>query len=226
MARSAVMASDLVLVPVQPSPYDVWAAKEIIDLFNEAVVYRPDLQKAFVINRKIVKYGDRTRRSRGLSDYPIPVLEIGDLPTVAFAESATQGLTVYDLDPDMLAARKWISLAEEIERLFYDQEGQLRCQASNTSAGRQRRRLGREPRGLPTSEPTKRLTIDVPLSLHKRIKSQCAMQNLVMADEIRELLERRFPAMPRSRRRCHREYDSSQIRFSGSTANRRRDSRA
>lgn len=42
-------------------------------------------------------------------------------------------------------------------------------------------------------EPMKRLTIDVPLSLHKRIKSQCAMQNLVMADEIRDLLERRFP---------------------------------
>lgn len=42
-------------------------------------------------------------------------------------------------------------------------------------------------------EPMKRLTIDVPLSLHKRIKSQCALHNLVMADEIRELLERRFP---------------------------------
>jgi len=33
----------------------------------------------------------------------------------------------------------------------------------------------------------------VTLGLHKRIKSQCAMQNLVMADEIRQLLERRFP---------------------------------
>jgi len=42
-------------------------------------------------------------------------------------------------------------------------------------------------------EPTKRLTIDVPIGLHKRIKSQCAMNNLVMADVIRELLERRFP---------------------------------
>jgi hypothetical protein len=42
-------------------------------------------------------------------------------------------------------------------------------------------------------EPMKRLTIDVPLSLHKRIKSQCALENLVMADEIRDLLERRFP---------------------------------
>lgn len=48
-------------------------------------------------------------------------------------------------------------------------------------------------------EPTKRLTIDVPVGLHKRVKSQCAMQNLVMADVIRELLERQFPpAVPPS----------------------------
>ena len=43
-------------------------------------------------------------------------------------------------------------------------------------------------------EPTKRLTIDVSISLHKRIKSQCALADLVMADEIRDLLDRRFPA--------------------------------
>ena len=42
-------------------------------------------------------------------------------------------------------------------------------------------------------EPTKRLTIDVPISLHKRIKSRCALQDLVMADVIRELLQQRFP---------------------------------
>ena len=43
-------------------------------------------------------------------------------------------------------------------------------------------------------EPMKRLTIDVPLSLHKRIKSHCAGEGLVMADQIRELLEKHFPA--------------------------------
>jgi hypothetical protein len=50
-----------------------------------------------------------------------------------------------------------------------------------------------ESRNPKATEPMKRLTIDVPLSLHKRIKSQCALQNLVMADEIRTLLETRFP---------------------------------
>jgi len=62
VARSAIMASDLVLVPVQPSPYDVWAAEEIIDLMNEATVYKPNLKSAFAINRKIVNTAARPGR--------------------------------------------------------------------------------------------------------------------------------------------------------------------
>jgi hypothetical protein len=42
-------------------------------------------------------------------------------------------------------------------------------------------------------EPMKRLTIDVPRRLHKRIKSQCAIRGENMADEIRKLLEVHFP---------------------------------
>ena len=42
-------------------------------------------------------------------------------------------------------------------------------------------------------EPIKRLTIDVPVSLHTRMKAQCAMQRLNMADVVRDLLEKRFP---------------------------------
>ncbi|SRR5579875_2231398 len=46
----------------------------------------------------------------------------------------------------------------------------------------------------PSAEPTKRLTVDIPLSLHTRVKSQCALQSLQMADVIRKMLEHRFPA--------------------------------
>lgn len=43
------------------------------------------------------------------------------------------------------------------------------------------------------AEPMKRLTIDISLTLHQRIKSQCAIRNVKMADEIRDLLEKHFP---------------------------------
>jgi len=42
-------------------------------------------------------------------------------------------------------------------------------------------------------EPMKRLTIDIPLSLHRRVKSQCGEEGLQMADVIRGFLEKRFP---------------------------------
>lgn len=40
---------------------------------------------------------------------------------------------------------------------------------------------------------TKRLTLDIPESLHARIKSQCALRHTKMVDEIREMLEAKFP---------------------------------
>ena len=114
VARSAIMASDLVIVPVQPSPYDVWAAKEIIDLLEEASVYKPSLKKVFVINRKIANTAIGRDVVEALRDYSLPVLRNSLCQRVPFAESATQGLTVYELDPDMLASREMTALADEI----------------------------------------------------------------------------------------------------------------
>ena len=42
-------------------------------------------------------------------------------------------------------------------------------------------------------EAMKRFTIDVPLELHRRIKTQCAMRGSKMTDVLRELLEKEFP---------------------------------
>ena len=44
------------------------------------------------------------------------------------------------------------------------------------------------------TEEMKRLTFDIPDSLHRRIKSQCAVKGVKMADELRGLLEKYFPA--------------------------------
>ncbi|MCB9918601.1 MAG: AAA family ATPase [Planctomycetes bacterium] len=114
VARSAIMASDLVMIPVQPSPYDVWAAKEIVDLLDEASVYKPDLKSAFVVNRKIVNTAIGRDVSDALAEYPIPVMQSAICQRVAFAESAAQGLTVFELDADMPASKEISALANEL----------------------------------------------------------------------------------------------------------------
>lgn len=51
------------------------------------------------------------------------------------------------------------------------------------------------------TEPTKRLTIDIPLSLHQRVKSQCALRGENMADVVRAMLLKHFEESPGSGRR-------------------------
>lgn len=41
-------------------------------------------------------------------------------------------------------------------------------------------------------EPLKRLTLDIPATLHTRIKSQCALRGVKMVEEIRLVLENHF----------------------------------
>jgi chromosome partitioning protein len=114
VARSAIMASDLVLIPVQPSPYDVWAAKEIVDLLREASVFKPSLKSAFAINRKIVNTALGRDVVDALAEYPIPVLKTAICQRVALAESASQGQTVFETAPDNPAGKELIALVDDI----------------------------------------------------------------------------------------------------------------
>jgi hypothetical protein len=41
-------------------------------------------------------------------------------------------------------------------------------------------------------EPLKRITVDVPLSLHTRVKIDCATRHTNMAAEIKGMIERRW----------------------------------
>ncbi len=104
LARSAIMASDVVLIPVQPSPYDVWAADEVVKLIDEARVYKEKLKSCFVVNRKIANTAIGRDVREALSAYPLHVLNASVTQRVVFAEAAALGRAVYEIDPDGIAA--------------------------------------------------------------------------------------------------------------------------
>jgi chromosome partitioning protein len=114
VARSAVLASDIVLIPIQPSPYDIWAAKDIVDLIGEAAQFNENLKSAFVINRKIVNTAIGREVGAALAEYSLPVLEAQICQRVAFAESAAAGLTVLESAPHSAAAREIEALVSEL----------------------------------------------------------------------------------------------------------------
>jgi chromosome partitioning protein len=114
VAKSAIAAADVVLIPVQPSPYDVWAAKEIVDLIDEVRVLKPEVRAVFVVNRKIVNTAIGRDVVGALAGYDLPVLRSTIGQRVTFAESAATGSTVMELDPNGRAAGEVDALVGEL----------------------------------------------------------------------------------------------------------------
>ena len=114
LARSAIMAADIVLIPVQPSPYDIWAADEVVKLIDEARVYKAGLKSAFVVNRKIANTAIGRDVGEALAAYPVSVLESTITQRVVFAEAAAQGRAVHEIDPQGPAAAEIEALTAEL----------------------------------------------------------------------------------------------------------------
>lgn len=49
------------------------------------------------------------------------------------------------------------------------------------------------PKVAKVEGPTKRLTVDIPEDLHRRIKVQCAMKDIQISDVVRDILVKEFP---------------------------------
>lgn len=111
LGRAAILASDIVLIPIQPSPYDVWASSDIVQLVREAQQFKENLKAVFVINRKIAKTAIGRDVASALAEFDLPVLETSLSQRVLYAESAGQGLAVFEVDPGGEAAREISRLA-------------------------------------------------------------------------------------------------------------------
>lgn len=118
IARSALLAADLVLIPVQPSAYDVWASHEMVQLVAEARVFRPQLRAAFVINRRVVGTVIGREARAALADQPFDAVQTDVSQRIAFADSVAAGMLACELAPDGRAASEITALARDVERLL------------------------------------------------------------------------------------------------------------
>ena len=117
LMRSALLAADLVLIPVQPSPLDGWASAEMLALLAEARIYRPDLAARFVLNRCGARTVLARETAETLADHDPPLLATTIGQRVAFAEAAQTGRLVSETDGGERAAQEVTALAAEIDGL-------------------------------------------------------------------------------------------------------------
>ena len=116
LAASAIIASDIVVIPVQPSPWDVWATNEILTLIDRTRVFNENRKIVFTINRKIVNtaIGRDVREALRETAKNIPVLKTVIHQRVAFADSASTGSIVMEEGRDKQAIDEIAALVKEI----------------------------------------------------------------------------------------------------------------
>ena len=117
LMRSTLLAADLVLIPVQPSPFDGWASAEILALLREARLYRPQLVARFVLNRCGARTIIARETAQTLVDHDPPVLAATIGQRVAFADAAQSGRLVSEATADSPASAEIAALAAEVRRL-------------------------------------------------------------------------------------------------------------
>lgn len=117
--RSAVMAANLLLVPVLPSVYDVWAAVDTLELLREARVYREDLHARIVLNQ--------VRENRVMGREALEALKqyVDDAPTLKqvihygeiYKKTPARGQGVVETAPGSKTAGEIIKLYDEIKSI-------------------------------------------------------------------------------------------------------------
>lgn len=116
LAISAIKSADFVLIPVQPSPYDIWATSDLVDLVKQRVELTDGkLKAAFVVSRAIKGTRIGAEVSQALEGYGLPVLEARISQRVIYPGTAATGTTVLDAEPEGEAAREIVALMNEIK---------------------------------------------------------------------------------------------------------------
>ena len=114
MIQSVLMCSNLAIIPVGPSPLDIWACREMVHLAKETGKQKRSLSCRLLICRKIVgtRIGREAREVLEMYDMNIFQTEINQ--RIAYVEAMIAGLPVMAYAPGSEACQEIKSLCAEV----------------------------------------------------------------------------------------------------------------
>jgi chromosome partitioning protein len=117
LAVSAIKAASFILIPVQPSPYDIWATADLVELVKQRIeVTDGKLRAAFVVSRAIKGTRIGAEITEALAGYGLPVLASRITQRVSYPGTAAAGTTILDAEPDGDGASEIRALMNEIKQ--------------------------------------------------------------------------------------------------------------
>jgi chromosome partitioning protein len=117
MIAAALNVADGVLIPVQPSPYDIWATADLVELIKARREVTEGLPRAaFLVSRAIRRTVLSREIHAALAEYGLPVFTASTTQRQSYARTAAGGLSVFDDGSKAAAAEITAIAAEFLER--------------------------------------------------------------------------------------------------------------
>lgn len=121
--QSALLIADLVLVPLKPSPLDLWAAVGIREVINAVIDINETLQARLVINERQPNTTLSQQCCEILPEFGIPLTEAFISKREVFRHTPSFGQTVHDFGKSAQAAINEIeNLTDEILKILKRKE--------------------------------------------------------------------------------------------------------
>jgi len=109
-----VQISRLVIVPVSPSPLDIWAANDTVDLIRKIMIRTKGITPRLLVYRKIPGTRIGTEAREALKAYPFKVYKTEITQKIAAVEAMISGQTLTEFSPNSKSAAEFKALADEI----------------------------------------------------------------------------------------------------------------
>lgn len=115
----AIKSADIVLIPIQPSVYDVWGSENVVDLIQA----RQDVTEGTPQARFIVSKVRNTTNLTGelkqaLNEMGIDILGSSTTELVDYRRSAELGQSVFDYEPNGQASKEMNNIVKQVEELI------------------------------------------------------------------------------------------------------------
>ena len=93
----ALRACDIALIPILPSPVDLWASLRLLQEIEEARKLRPNLRAFLVLNQLEPKSAISSAMNEALTDCGLPLLASTIRRRAAFRTAALDGVSVFQM---------------------------------------------------------------------------------------------------------------------------------
>lgn len=112
--RAAYMVADVVILPCQPTPDDIWALSESVELVQQAQTLRPELLAVVMVSRKVPNTTLGREIRSVLTETGLPVLSAVVGQRTAYPSAGAEGRGVTEYQPSGPAASEIRDLVDEL----------------------------------------------------------------------------------------------------------------